>query len=114
MNRKKTIPDPGDIVLLDFPGVKQTKRRPAVIVSSALYHKDRPDVIAGLITSQIDPATAATDYLLQDWAQAHLSRQSAFRTFLVTIPRSAITSSVGSLSDRDWVSVRQRLHLALA
>lgn len=48
---------PGDVVLLDYPGVKQTKRRPAVVLSSHLYHQHRPDVIAGLITSQVDVAT---------------------------------------------------------
>ena len=59
----------GDVVLLDFPGVKQTKRRLAVILSSPLYHDHRPDVIAGLITSQVDAASSPTDYVLRDWAK---------------------------------------------
>src|SRR5215204_3016970 len=91
--------EPGDVVILDFPGVQQTKRRPAVIVSAHLYHRERPDVIVGLITSQINAATAATDYQLQDWARARLIQPSAFRSFLVTLPRSAIKGRVGKLSD---------------
>src|SRR5437588_374872 len=56
---------PGEVVWIDFPGIVQTKRRPAVILSSALYHSTRPDVIVGLITSQIAKATAPTDHLLE-------------------------------------------------
>jgi mRNA interferase MazF len=106
--------EPGDVVLLDFPGVQQTKRRPAVIVSSHVYHRQRPDVIVGLITSQVKAATAATDYLLQDWTQAKLRQPSAFRSFLVTLPRLLISQRVGKLSNRDWQSVLQRIRLAIS
>ena len=111
--RKKRTLESGDVVLLDFPGIKQTKRRPAVIVSTALYHRQRGDVVVGLITSQIGSATTAMDYLLQDWVAARLRQPSAYRTFLITVPRSAITSRIGKLSTRDWHSVRKCLRLAL-
>lgn len=103
----------GDVVVLDFSAVTGTKRRPAVVLSSDLYHAARPDVIVGLITSQTAGAIAATDYLLQDWSGARLRKPSAFRAFLVTVPRSAITARIGRLSDTDWQSVRERLRLAL-
>jgi hypothetical protein len=44
--------NPGDVVVLDFPGVTGVKRRPTVVISSAVYHTSRPDVVVGLITSQ--------------------------------------------------------------
>ena len=102
----------GDVVLLDFPGIKQTKRRPAVVLSSPFYHRQRPDIIVGLITGQIDAATSSTDCLLRDWAQARLRQRSAFRSFLVTLPRSAIKRKVGKLSNRDWQSVFERIQRA--
>ena len=111
--RRKRIPQSGEVVLLDFPGVKQTKRRPAVIVSSSLYHQQRTDVVVGLITSQIGGATAATDHILQDWADVGLRQPSAYRTFLATVPRSAISGGIGRLSPRDWRSVLECLYLAL-
>jgi mRNA interferase MazF len=114
MSKTTKPPDPGTIVVVDFPGVTGIKRRPAVIVSSALYHRARPDVILGVITSQIDSATAATDYLLQDWKAAGLRRTSAFRAFLITLPRSAITARLGQLSETDWQAVRERVKVALA
>jgi mRNA interferase MazF len=109
--RRKRIPEPSD-VLLDFPGIQQTKRRPAVIVSSSVYHHQRSDVIVGLITSQIEGATAASDHVLHDWAQANLRQPSAYRTFLVTVPRNAINSRIGKLSNRDWQRVLECLRRA--
>ena len=63
--------NPGDLVVLDFPGVMGVKRRPTVVISSPVYHASRPDVVVGLITSQT-AAPGPTDYVLQDWSQAGL------------------------------------------
>jgi mRNA interferase MazF len=104
--------DPGDVVLLSFPGIKQTKVRPAVIVSSRMFNRVRPDIIFGLVTSQINTAVAATDYRLQDWSQAQLTKPSAFRAYFVTLPRSEVRFKVGKLSDRDWRGVQDKTKLA--
>ena len=61
----------GDIVTVDFPGITGIKRRPAVVLSSEVYHSLRPDVIVGLITTQTR-VQCVTDYLLQDWASSGL------------------------------------------
>jgi mRNA interferase MazF len=103
----------GDVVVADFPGVQGVKRRPAVMLSSDLYHNTRPDVILGLITSQTAAAIEPTDYPLQDGAVAGLHLASAFRAFLVTVPRSAISAVIGRLSVRDWDAVRARVRTAL-
>lgn len=104
---------PGDVVTVEFPGVSGVKRRPAVIVSTELYHRSRPDVILALLTSQVADATALTDYILQDWTEANLHRPSALRMFLATLPATTVTI-IGHLSARDWQAVQQRLQLALA
>lgn len=105
---------PGDVVLLDFPGAQGVKPRPAVVVSTALYHSTRPDVIVGPLTSQVAKATAPTDYLLQDWAAAGLHLPSAFRVYLVTVLQSDIHGIVGKLSAQDWNEVQARVRLAVA
>jgi mRNA interferase MazF len=48
----------GDVLLVPFPFTDQstTKRRPAVVVSSAAYHRERPDLIILAISSQARPA----------------------------------------------------------
>ncbi len=68
---------PGDVVTIDFAGALGVKRRPAVVVSSDLYHASRPDVILGVLTTNVGTATTATDYLLQDWQSAGLRAASA-------------------------------------
>jgi mRNA interferase MazF len=69
--------------------------------------------VLGLVTDQTVKANAPTDYLLQDWAAAGLRVASAFRAFLVTVPRSAVLGKTGRLSDRDWQEVRRCVRTAL-
>jgi mRNA interferase MazF len=103
----------GDVVWIEFPGVVQTKRRPAVILSSATYHSSRPDIIIGLVTSQISKSTAPTDYVVQDWQAAGLRVPSAFRAYIVTLPRSAVVNTMGTLAQADWSQVVARVKLAI-
>ncbi len=105
---------PGTVVLMDVPGAVQKKIRPAVVVSTDLYHRTRPDVVAAIITTNLSAATLPTDYLLQDWAAAGLRKPSAFRAYLNSSPRKRILSEIGQLSDKDWKAVQTRLRLALA
>lgn len=105
--------NPGDVVTVDFPGVTGVKRRPAVILSSATYHANRPDVIVGLITTQTS-GLGITDYTLQDWQAAGLRVASIFRSFIVTLPPAANLICIGQLSERDWQGVRDRVRIALA
>jgi mRNA interferase MazF len=83
-------------------------------LSSAVYHTSRPDVVVGLITSQIAATLGPTDYLLQDWAQAGLRVPSVFRSFFATLPPATNPVLVGQLSDRDWQGVRACVKAALA
>lgn len=55
---------PGDVVWADFPGAKETKQRPCVVVSSELYQNTRPDVLLAVVTTNIAIATAPTDFVL--------------------------------------------------
>jgi len=48
----------GDVIVVTFPFTDQSaaKKRPAVVVSSDTYQRERPDVILLAITSQLRPA----------------------------------------------------------
>ncbi len=52
-----TIYSFADVVRVPFPFTNQstTKKRPAVVVSSAAYNEQRPDIILMAITSQFRP-----------------------------------------------------------
>ncbi|MEO6437394.1 MAG: type II toxin-antitoxin system PemK/MazF family toxin [Tepidisphaeraceae bacterium] len=103
----------GDVVVVNFVGATGDKRRPAVVLSTDLYHAQRPDVIVGVITTNVAAATAATDYILQDWQAAGLRKQSAFRTYLATQAQSGVRA-IGRLSDRDWQAVRECVQRAMS
>lgn len=102
----------GTVVTADFPGATGIKRRPCVVVSTTSYHQTRPDVILGVITSQLTRATQPSDYILQDWTAASLRKPSAFRAFLFTMPTVAVTR-IGQLSERDWSGVQSALTNAI-
>jgi len=104
---------PGAIVTVNFVGSTGIKRRPALVLSTVLYHQTRPDIIVGVLTSQVTSATQPTDYILRDWAEAGLHRNTAFRTYLNTVLATEVTE-VGRLSQHDWECVQRCLRLALA
>jgi mRNA interferase MazF len=103
----------GEVVLVDFPTPRGIKRRPAVVLSTSLYHAHRPDVILGILTTQVSKATAPTDHVLQDWAAAGLHQPSAFRSYLVTLDDGRLPT-IGMLSQSDWQAVQRCLQAAIA
>ncbi len=105
--------NPGDVVWIDFPGVIQTERRPAIILSTTIYHSTRPDIIVGLVTSQTSKSNTPTDFLIRDWQAAGLRVPSAFRAFIVTLPRSTVASKMGKLLPADWNEVIARIKIAI-
>ena len=94
----------GDVVTGFFAGVQNSKARPAVVVSSEIYHAYRPDVLICFLTTQIAGLNAPTDCVLQDWREAKLTQPSAFRAFFVTV-RASEVNKIGRLSDADWHEV---------
>lgn len=105
---------PGDVVVADFPGVRATKRRPALVVSTDAYHQARPDAILAVLTSQVAAATQRTDHVLSDWSAAGLYRPTAYRTFLITVPRDNIMTVIGRITERDWAEIQACLRMSLA
>ena len=107
------MPAPGDVVIVTFPGSAATKRRPAVVLSTREYHQQHPDVILGILTSQIAKATTLSDYILQDYESAGLHQPTAFRTYILTFEQRTIFP-IGHLSSRDWGNVQICLAKALS
>ena len=105
---------PGDIVVVDFPGVQGIKRRSAMVVTSDQYHRLRPDVIVGVITSQLPSNLNPTDHVLADWKSAGLAKPSVFRVFLATLPKKSIVSTIGRASAADWAAVQACVRVGLA
>jgi mRNA interferase MazF len=104
---------PGDVVVGVLTGAVETKVRPAVVIASSTYLVERPDVLVGILTTRQPKPTTSTDCVLQDWQSAGLRAESYFRTYVLTMHRSELTT-IGHLSDRDWDQVKIRVRTAFA
>jgi mRNA interferase MazF len=106
----------GDVILVPFPfsDFSATKVRPAVVISSDLYHSIEPDLLLAALTSQIAKATGPFDYLLTDWREAGLRFPSALKPVLATLDPARVVHHIGSLSAMDLAQVEERMRRALA
>ena len=59
-------------MLVPFPFTDQTqaKKRPAVVISSEAYQRERPDLILMAVTSQVRPAQTVGEVTVRDWQNA--------------------------------------------
>lgn len=94
-------------------GAMETKVRPAVVIASSEYLVERPDVLAGILTTKPPKPGTSSDCVLLDWQSAGLRAESHFRAYVLTIHRSEL-SVIGHLSDRDWSGVKDCVSLAFA
>lgn len=101
----------GDIVLVPFPFADQTgsKKRPAVVVSSAAYHQGRSDLILMAVTSQIRPSGRVGEIQISDWNEAGLLKPSALKPVLFTLDRALVIRRLGRLAEPDLQSLREIL-----
>ena len=98
----------GDVVLVPFPFTDQTtsKKRPAVIVSSAEYNKLRPDVILMAVTGHLSDYPRMGEATVSDWKAAGLLKASTLKPIITTIEKDLIIRSLGQLSQRDLSSLQ--------
>jgi len=104
---------PRDVVVGVLAGALETKVRPAVVISSATYLVERPDVLVGILTTKAPKTTASTDCVLMDWQLAGLRAESYFRAYVLTTHRSELT--INRPSQRpDWTRVKSCVRAAFA
>ena len=105
----------GDIVLVPFPFTDQTaaKKRPAIVVSSEAYHRDRRDVIVMAVTSQARPGSGIGESTVEGWNDAGLLKPSVIKPVLATIDRDLIIRKLGALRDGDRSTLQRTLSTIL-
>lgn len=101
----------GDIVLVPFPfsDLTATKRRPAAVISSSAYHRNRPDLIILAITSQSRLAPSVREISIAGWKESGLLKPSVFKPALTTIEKSLVFRKLGRLSEGDQRVLRELL-----
>jgi len=105
----------GDIVLVPFPFTDQTtiKKRPAVIVSSDAYNRQRPDIIITAITSQMHTADYFGDMIVSQWQEAGLLKPSVIKPIFTTIEKGLVIKKLGRMGDKDLTSLQGALKTIL-
>jgi mRNA interferase MazF len=105
----------GDVIVVPFPFTDQTatKKRPAVVVSSDRYHRERRDIILMAITSQIRPDPTCGELAVVHWEAAGLLKPSVIKPLLATIEAHLVIRQLGTLHAEDQNSLRQALAAVL-
>ena len=103
----------GEIVLVPFPFTDQstTKKRPAVIVSSEPYNRQRPDIIIMAITSQAGSSDHFGEVNVIYWKQAGLLKPSIAKPIFTTVEKGLILKKLGSMGEKDQSELQKTLNL---
>jgi mRNA interferase MazF len=105
----------GDIVLAPFPFTDQraSKKRPAVVVSSAVYNATRPDLIVLAITSQSRPTKGVGEAAVRHWRTACLLKPSVSKPLLATLEQALVLRRLGKLAPADRAALDDMLRLII-
>lgn len=109
-----TVVRRGDLVLVSFVFADESggKLRPALIVSSASYHRSRREVIVAAVTSNVKRRLAG-DHLVREWKEAGLLFPSVVTGILRTIDRGMVRRRLGSISSKDLEAIGLELRKSL-
>ena len=90
-------------MLVAFPFTDQTtsKQRPAVVISSTAYQRERPDLIILAITRQVRVPRTFGEAIVDDWHAAGLIKPSALKPLVTTIDTRLVRKTLGTLSTND-------------
>src|SRR3989304_1391508 len=99
-----------EIVLVDFGFSERTgsKKRPALIISSDNYHKNRQEVIIVAVTSNTKRVLFG-DTRIERWKEAGLIYPSLVTGIMRTIKESMVIHKLGILSQQDFQKVRENI-----
>ncbi len=105
----------GDIILVPFPFTDQStsKKRPAVVISSSAYNRERPDLIIMAVTSQIKPTRVVGEVIIRDWQASGLLKPSVIKPVITTIEKSLIIRTMGQLRAEDKQSLSAGMRMIL-
>lgn len=105
----------GDVVLVPFPFTNQAanKKRPAIVVSSNAYHRERPDLILMAATSRIRAQPSFGEMAITQWKQAGLLKHSVIKPIFTTVEKGLILRKLGHLEEKDRQSLKETLQILL-
>lgn len=105
----------GDLILVPFPFTdhETTKKRPAVVVSSAKYNSERPDVVLVAVTSAKAGHVYFGDVNVELWKEAGLLKPSTLKAIFSTLEKRLIYRKLGKLQSEDKAALHRMLLTSL-
>lgn len=105
----------GDVVLVGFVFSDESGRklRPALVLSSAAYHRGRREVIVAAITGNVRRRLFG-DHLISDWKGAGLLFPSVATGIMRTITGAMIERRLGTMAASDLDAVARLLRRSLS
>lgn len=106
---------PGSVVRIPFPFVdsRQSKHRPALVLSHESFQTAHHALILAMITSAHHGAWA-TDIPIADGKTAGLTAPSIVRFKIFTLDERLIAGALGRLGRKDWMAVQTGLRAVLS
>jgi len=103
-----------DVVLVDFLFSEETgsKRRPVLVLSSAVYHQGRQEAVVAAITSNTRRILPG-DHLMDDWEHGGLLLPSVVTRIIRTIKQGMIGRKLGFVSEKDMDGIELNLRSML-
>ena len=104
----------GDMLLVSFLFYDESglRHRPAVVLSSPAYHRNRKEIVVAAVTSNVDRVLFG-DHLLAGWKEAGLLFPSLVTGIIRTIKSQMIHRRLGSIPHREMMSIDLNLHKIL-
>jgi len=101
----------GDVVLVPFPFTDQSgsKKRPAVVISTDRYQRERPDLILMPITSQNPGSTRFGDAPVRDIQAAGMLMPGVIKPVIFTIEANMVQKALGRLVEDDQRCLRHSI-----
>lgn len=95
-----------EVVLVNFPYTDEStsKLRPAVVISSTIYHQERQDVVLAAITKT--GRLRSGDVLITKWEEAGLTKPSTIKPVFFTVKKIRVVRKIGVLEEPDIQSLR--------
>ena len=108
-----TVYKPGDVVLVRFPftDLASAKKRPALVLSPAVFASRYGDVVVLALTSQKQNDTALR---LKRWREAGLPKPTWIKPLIGTLTARLIVRRLGKLAEEDRKKAPQALRLLIA
>jgi len=101
----------GELIEVEIRFTDETgsKQRPAVVVSSPRYNRERPELLVMPVTSRLKHRDTYGTLVIEDWERAGLKKPSVIKPLIWPVLKARVLAKLGILASADKDAVRATL-----